>query len=167
MNSLLAAFASGFIFALGLAIGGMTQPAKVTGFLDFFGNWDPSLACVMIGAILVHAILYRVIRHRSAPLFTAAFSVPTRKDIDLRLLGGASLFGVGWGLGGFCPGPAVTSLASGKSPVVIFVAAMITGMYLYKLVERLQTRQTRTLPTNASAQPALPASPAFLSRTDY
>lgn len=131
MNSALAAFVSGVIFAIGLAIGGMTKPAKVAGFLDFTGNWDPSLMFVMGGAVMTHAILYRLIRKRPTPLFTAAFSVPTRKDIDLRLLGGAALFGIGWGLSGFCPGPAITSLASGQTPVLIFVMAMIGGMYLY------------------------------------
>lgn len=131
MNATLAAFVSGIIFAIGLAIGGMTKPAKVAGFLDFTGNWDPSLMFVMGGAVMTHAILYRLIRKRPTPLFTAAFSIPTRTDIDPRLLGGAALFGIGWGLSGFCPGPALTSLASGQTPVLIFVVAMIGGMYLY------------------------------------
>ena len=82
---------------------------------------------------MTHAILYRLIRKRPTPLFAAAFSVPTRADIDARLLGGAALFGIGWGLSGFCPGPAITSLASGQTPVLVFVAAMIGGMYLYNL----------------------------------
>jgi hypothetical protein len=141
MTALVTAFAAGVLFSIGLGISGMTQPAKVTAFLDFTGNWDPSLACVMIGAISVHAILYRMIRRRPTPLFAAAFSIPTRQDIDLRLLGGSALFGIGWGLGGFCPGPAVTSLASGHASVAIFVAAMIGGMYLYKVVERLQEQR--------------------------
>lgn len=130
MNSLLAAFAAGLLFAIGLGISGMTQPAKVTAFLDFAGDWDPSLACVMIGAIIVHAAFYRLIRRRPTPLFASAFSIPTRIDLDPRLVGGAALFGIGWGMGGFCPGPAVTSLVSGQVSVVIFVAAMIVGMYL-------------------------------------
>jgi uncharacterized membrane protein YedE/YeeE len=92
----------------------------------------------MIGAIAVHALLYRLIRRRPSPLFAPVFAVPTRTDIDPRLLGGAALFGIGWGLGGFCPGPAVTSLMSGHVSVVVFVAAMIGGMYLYKVVEGLQ-----------------------------
>jgi uncharacterized protein len=135
MNSRIAAFISGVIFALGLGISGMTQPAKVTAFLDIAGNWDPSLAFVMVGAILVHAALYRLIRRRPTPLFASTFTVPTRTDIDARLVGGAALFGIGWGLGGFCPGPAVTSLASGNTAVVIFVISMLAGMYLFKLVE--------------------------------
>jgi len=136
MKSALAAFVAGLVFAVGLAISGMTQPGKVTAFLDFFGNWDPSLALVMMGAIAVHATLYRLIRQRSTPLFTATFSVSTRSELDPRLIGGAVLFGTGWGLAGFCPGPAVTSLASGHTSVITFVAAMLAGMFLYKLVDR-------------------------------
>src|SRR6266508_4619266 len=119
MKSPFTAFVSGLVFAIGLAISGMTQPAKVTAFLDFTGNWDPSLACVIAGAIMVHAVLYRAIRRRPTPLFAPTFSVPTRTDIDPRLVGGAAIFGIGWGLGGFCPGPAVTSLGSGQASVVI------------------------------------------------
>lgn len=86
---------------------------------------------------MVHAALYRAIRRRPSPLFAAVFALPARTDLDVRLIGGAALFGVGWGLGGFCPGPAVTSLASGREPVLIFVVAMLAGMYLYRLVEWL------------------------------
>jgi uncharacterized membrane protein YedE/YeeE len=141
MNTLVGAFVYGFIFAIGLGLGGMTQPAKVTAFLDFAGNWDPSLAFVMGGAILIYAPLYHLIRRRPTPLFASTFSVPTRTDIDPRLLGGAALFGIGWGLGGFCPGPAVTSLASGHLSVVTFVASMLVGMYLFKLVDNLKMRR--------------------------
>ncbi len=137
MNVLIISFASGVVFALGLGISGMTQPAKVTAFLDFTGDWDPSLAFVMMGAIGVHAVLYRVIRARPSPVFAEAFSVPTRKDIDPRLIGGAALFGLGWGLGGFCPGPALTAVASGKSSILIFVGAMIGGMLLHKWISIL------------------------------
>ena len=144
MKLLLGAFVSGFIFAIGLGIGGMTQPAKVTAFLDISGNWDPSLAFVMGGAILVYAPLYRLIRRRQTPLFASAFSVPTRADIDPLLISGAALFGVGWGLGGFCPGPAVVSLASGHIAVITFVAAMLAGMYLFKLVDIFKPRQAPT-----------------------
>jgi len=167
MNSLLASFVSGLIFALGLGISGMTQPAKVTAFLDFFGNWDPSLACVMIGAITVHAFLYRLIRHRSAPLFAATFSVPTRPDIDPRLVGGAALFGIGWGLGGFCPGPAVTSLASGHESVVLFVAAMVAGIYLYKLLEGLWLRQPSTPRQGAASPLGTSPTPVWQSPQDF
>ncbi len=167
MNSVLASFVSGLIFALGLGISGMTQPAKVTAFLDLFGNWDPSLACVMIGAITVHAVLYHLIRRRSSPLFAVTFSVPTPTAIDPRLIGGAALFGIGWGLGGFCPGPAVTSLASGHESVVIFVAAMVTGMYLYKLTEGLRLRQASAPRQGAVSPLATPLAPALQSPQDF
>lgn len=145
MNSALATFGAGLIFAIGLAMSGMTQPGKVTAFLDLFGNWDPSLAFVMMGAIAVYAVLYRIIRRRATPLFAQTFSVPTRSDLDLRLIGGAALFGVGWGLGGFCPGPAVTSLVSGHSSVLIFVAAMIAGMLLYQVIDKTWLQPSPTL----------------------
>jgi hypothetical protein len=144
MNSLLASFLSGCIFAIGLGLSGMTQPAKVTAFLDFTGNWDPSLMFVMGGAVMVHAVLYRLIRRRATPLFFSVFATPTRRDIDLRLLGGAALFGVGWGLGGYCPGPALTSLVSGRMPVIIFVASMLGGMILYNVIEHVRARQEAT-----------------------
>jgi uncharacterized membrane protein YedE/YeeE len=150
MTRLFTAFVCGLIFAVGLGISGMTQPAKVTAFLDFTGNWDPSLAFVMFGGMTVYAVLYRVIRRLPSPLFAATFSMPTRKDIDLRLVGGAALFGIGWGLGGFCPGPALTSLAAGETSVLLFVTAMIGGMYLYKLWEDSRTRQI-TAPHQASS----------------
>ena len=113
MKALLVAFAAGIVFALGLRISGMTRPIKVIGFLDFAGSWDASLAFVMIGAIAVYLSAYRLIRKLSAPFFAGKFSVPERSDIDLNLIVGAAIFGAGWGLGGFCPGPAITSLASG------------------------------------------------------
>lgn len=166
MSALLAAFVSGLIFAIGLAISGMTRPAKVTAFLDFFGDWDPSLAFVMVGAIMVHAILFRVIRKRPTPLFTSAFSIPARADIDPRLIGGAALFGIGWGLGGFCPGPAVTSLASGQTAVITFVAAMIAGMYLYKLVDNMRLHQTPAPSKDMRSRLATSTTPAFQSPQD-
>jgi uncharacterized membrane protein YedE/YeeE len=135
MKSLLS-FISGVVFALGLGISGMTRPVKVIGFLDFAGDWDPSLAFVMIGAIAVYFVAYRWIQRRSAPLLTEAFSVPQRTDVDRNLVAGAAVFGAGWELGGFCPGPALTSLASGTMPVMVFVAAMAAGMYLQGLVAR-------------------------------
>lgn len=131
----IAAFVSGFIFAIGLAIGGMTQPQKIIGFLNPW-HWDPSLLFVMIGAISVHAIAYPLIRKKlSAPLFDSRWHLPTRKDITARLIIGSALFGVGWGLGGYCPGPGLTSLASGDFRAEIFVLAMIVGMILFKRTE--------------------------------
>ena len=129
-------FISGVVFALGLGISGMTRPVKVIGFLDFTGHWDPSLAFVMIGAITVYFVAYRLIRTCSEPVQTTKFSVSQRADIDPNLVVGAAVFGAGWGLGGFCPGPALASLASGAAPVVIFVAAMATGMYLQGMIAR-------------------------------
>src|SRR6185295_7370618 len=101
---------------VGLAVSGMTRPSKVVGFLDVFGAWDASLAFVMVGAIGVHAVLQRVIARRGSPLFEDRFHLPTRRDVDARLLAGAAVFGVGWGLGGFCPGPGLVAAASGAVP---------------------------------------------------
>jgi uncharacterized membrane protein YedE/YeeE len=126
------AFLIGFIFALGLGISGMTQPGRVIGFLDVFGNWDPSLIFVMVGALFVHATLYRLITKRKSPLLADAFQIPTSKSIDRHLLIGAMIFGIGWGLGGFCPAPAMTALASLQIAPFIFVASMIFGMILQK-----------------------------------
>jgi uncharacterized membrane protein YedE/YeeE len=136
MKNGLAAFVVGFVFAIGLGLSGMTQPQKVIGFLDLFGNWDPSLIFVMIGAILVHLVTYRIIRRRNSPLFSTQWHVPTKKEITPALVLGAFIFGVGWGLGGFCPGPAVTSLASFDPRVIQFVISMLVGMYLFKLVDK-------------------------------
>ena len=131
MKTFTTSFVSGVVFALGLGISGMTRPIKVIGFLDFFGNWDPSLACVMVGAIAVYFIANRWRGHMRSPLLAAKFSVPARTDLDARLILGAAIFGIGWGLSGFCPGPALTSLATGASSVVIFVVAMAAGTYLH------------------------------------
>ena len=137
MNALLTSFLSGMVFALGLGISGMTRPVKVIGFLDFFGAWDASLAFVMIGAIAVYFAAYRWSGKMSSPLLAADFSLPKRSDLDAKLIAGAALFGSGWGLGGFCPGPALTSLASSAPPVLIFVAAMMAGMWLHTWVSEL------------------------------
>src|SRR5438094_671582 len=125
------AFVSGVVFALGLGISGMTRPIKIVGFLDFFGNWDASLAFVMIGAIGVYAIAYRFTQKMSAPILAPAFAIPSRNDLDARLIVGSALFGTGWGLAGFCSGPAIVSLASGAIPVAMFVVTMALGVYLY------------------------------------
>lgn len=125
------AFVSGLLFALGLGIGGMTKPAKVVGFLDVAGDWDPSLAFVMGGALLVYFVVQRLTVARSRPLFDDTFHLPTRRDIDARLVVGSLLFGAGWGLAGYCPGPALVSLASGRATVVAFVAAMLAGMWIF------------------------------------
>jgi len=124
----------GTVFGIGLTVSQMINPAKVIGFLDIFGNWDPTLAVVMAGALAVSAPGYYLARKRGAPVAATRLEIPTRKDIDARLVGGAALFGVGWGLAGFCPGPALSALATGLWPVAVFVVSMIAGMWLYRLV---------------------------------
>lgn len=136
MKNGLAALLVGFVFALGLGISGMTQPQKVVGFLDVFGAWDPSLIFVMAGAIIVHFITYKVIRKRSSPLLSAQWHVPTKKDITPALVTGSLLFGVGWGLAGFCPGPAMTSLASFELKPLVFVLSMFVGMFLFRMLDK-------------------------------
>lgn len=131
-----AAFTCGVIFSFGLGIGGMTNPQKVIDFLDFFGSWDPSLAFVMGGALGVNALAYLLIRGRDRPLFAPDFHVPTRKDFDFRLVAGAALFGGGWGLSGFCPGPALTTLGAASEGAAIFVVSMIAGMLAFAWFER-------------------------------
>lgn len=131
MKALLTSFVSGVVFALGLGISGMTRPVKVIGFLDFFGAWDASLALVMIGAIAVYFVAYRWSAKMASPWLAPDFSLPKSSDLDAKLVLGAAIFGAGWGLGGFCPGPVLTSLASGAFPVFIFVAAMVIGIYLH------------------------------------
>lgn len=139
MRQVLAALGSGLLFGLGLTVSRMIDPAKVLGFLDIAGQWDPSLALVLAGATGTAAIGFRVIFGRqSAPLFAEAFSLPTARAIDRRLVIGAAIFGVGWGLVGLCPGPALAGLGLAFRPVAIFVAAMLTGMAAFELMGRLQ-----------------------------
>ncbi len=135
MKKNISSFAVGFLFALGLGLSGMTQPQKVIGFLDLFGTFNPSLLFVMIGAILVHFISYRLIRKKDTPLLHTEWMVPTKKDITPALIIGSSIFGFGWGLGGYCPGPALTSLASFEVRPLLFVISMIGGMLLFKWVD--------------------------------
>ena len=135
MSLRLAGFLSGSIFGAGLLISGMTRPDKVVGFLDITGRWDASLAVVMASALLVYGLLRRLVLRRPTPVCSAAFREPTRRDIDGRLIAGAALFGLGWGLAGYCPGPAIVSLSS-SAEAVLFVAAMLSGMGLFQLVSR-------------------------------
>lgn len=144
----LAAFGSGVVFAVGLALAGMTRPAKVVGFLDFAGDWDPSLAFVMGGAILIYATLNRRVTVMKAPVLGGAFSLPSKTDIEPRLVAGAALFGVGWGLGGFCPGPALASLGTGSTNVLIFVGAMLGGMLLFRLFDSAQAKRAAARATD-------------------
>jgi uncharacterized membrane protein YedE/YeeE len=145
MQSSSSAFLSGLLFALGLGLGGMTNPANVLGFLDIAGDWDFRLAFVMGGAMAVHAVLRPLILKRERPLFSATFPTCPASRVDLKLLVGAALFGVGWGLGGYCPGPALTSLASGAPQVLAFVLAMIVGMYLAQVLQARGGARARTL----------------------
>jgi uncharacterized membrane protein YedE/YeeE len=130
MQRMLAALAAGALFGLGLVVSGMVNPAKVLGFLDIAGAWDPSLAFVMGGAIPVAALGFRLGARRARPACAAAFSPPARGAIDARLLGGAVLFGLGWGLAGLCPGPALALLGIGSPGALLFVAAMLGGMLI-------------------------------------
>ncbi len=126
----------GFLFALGLGISKMTQPEKVIGFLDFFGDWDPSLIFVMIGGIATNMLFYYTAMPKTkTPLLDDIFHIPTKKDINLKLLLGSALFGIGWGLGGFCPGPAMTSMVSLNSDIFIFAASMLVGMRFFSWIE--------------------------------
>lgn len=134
-----AALIAGLIFAIGLVISGMTEPQKVIGFLDVTGQWDPSLAFVMIGAICVHGVSYWLIRKRASPVFDVDFHVSSGKHISKSLVIGAALFGIGWGLGGFCPGPAVVSLAGLKMRTIVFVVAMLAGMLVFKTAASRKT----------------------------
>jgi uncharacterized membrane protein YedE/YeeE len=131
------ALIAGIMFAAGLVVSGMTQPAKVIGFLDITGKWDPSLAFVMSGALLVTLIAFAITPRRGKkPWFAAHFDLPTKnalKDVDAKLIIGAALFGVGWGLAGYCPGPSFAALYAGGLDIVIFVAAMLVGMYFAKI----------------------------------
>ena len=132
---------SGLLFGFGLLLSGMANPAKVQNFLDLFGTWDPSLAFVMGGAIAVTMPGFWLVTRRSKPFFHDVFHLPTRTDFDARLISGAAIFGVGWGLGGFCPGPAMTALPLAAEGTLIFVATMLTGMAASKYL--LQRRDNR------------------------
>jgi uncharacterized protein len=129
------AAATGFIFAIGLGLSGMTEPARIIQFLDVT-DWNPSLMFVMVGAIGIHMALYPVIRKRQTPLLDVQWHVPERKDLSPSLFIGSLIFGIGWGLGGFCPGPALTSITSLKPSVLVFVATMVLGMVVYRKTEK-------------------------------
>lgn len=128
-------FAVGLVFGLGLMLSGMTDPGKVTGFLDLAGPWDPSLAFVMGGAIAVGVLAFALARRRTVAFLGGAMHLPTARDIDRRLVLGSLGFGVGWGLAGFCPGPAVVALATGHPKAVVFMIAMLAGMALFEFIE--------------------------------
>ena len=140
MTRIISAFAIGLVFGIGILVSGMANPAKVLNFFDIAGTWDPSLAFVMGGALIVTAIGFRLGLSRAHPLLAGGFSLPTKRDIDVRLLGGAAIFGVGWGIAGFCPGGVVPALGLGRPEPAIFVAALVAGMLIVRLIETARTR---------------------------
>jgi uncharacterized membrane protein YedE/YeeE len=135
--NIVAALLAGLVFGAGLILSGMTDPGKVIGFLDLAGRWDPSLAFVMGGAILVGFFAFRLAGARGKAFLGGAMHLPQRRDIDARLVAGSVVFGIGWGLAGFCPGPALVSFGSGVDQAAVFVAAMLGGMMIYHAAERL------------------------------
>ena len=147
------AFGSGLVFAIGLSISGMTKPSKVIAFLDLAGNWDPSLALVMIGAIAVNVMAVLWARTARSPLFAPRFQVSTRRDIDTSLVTGAAVFGIGWGLAGYCPGPAVTSVASLAPSTLVFFVSMLAGMLLFALLQRARAGSSAAVTASPSCAP--------------
>lgn len=140
MKTRLLSLAAGFLFALGLVVSGMTQPDKVIAFLDFTGAWDPSLAFVMVGAIGVYLAVHRVlVLRRQRPVFAERFSIPETSAVNAPLIGGAALFGIGWGLSGFCPGPALVSLGAGTTAALWFVPAAVAGMALQQVLAHVRS----------------------------
>lgn len=137
----LASLLAGLVFGLGLIVSGMANPAKVLGFLDLAGNWDPSLALVMAGAIAVGGVAFKVAKGRVVSLLGAEMRLPSARHIDRRLVAGSVLFGVGWGVAGFCPGPGLVSLGMGEVKALVFVAAMLVGMGSYELLERRKRKR--------------------------
>ena len=141
---LVAAYLIGLIFGIGISISGMANPAKVLNFFDIAGAWDPSLIFVMGGALIVTALGYRLVLRKPAPIMAARFDLPTNRNLDARLLGGAAVFGIGWGISGFCPGGALPALGTGRIEVLVFVAAMLVGIFAARAV--MKRTATRTAP---------------------
>jgi len=136
MARTVASFLCGLLFGIGLLISGMTEPSKVQGFLDIFGAWDATLAFVMGGAVAVAGAGFALARKRAAPVLGGNFAWPSRRDTDAPLIIGSAIFGIGWGLSGICPGPALVNLAALSAPIIVFVAAMLLGMFGFELWER-------------------------------
>jgi uncharacterized membrane protein YedE/YeeE len=133
MVRILSAVVAGLVFGTGIALSGMINPAKVLNFFDLAGSWDPSLAFVMGGALIVTAIGYRIVLRRTAPVFDTHFHVPTRRDFDTQLIAGSAVFGIGWGITGFCPGGSIPALGLGQADALVFVASMAAGIALARL----------------------------------
>jgi uncharacterized membrane protein YedE/YeeE len=138
---LITALLAGLLFGIGLIVSGMTDPAKVLGFLDLAGAWNPALAWVMAGALLVSALGFALVKRRKTALLGGPFHLPTAKLVDRRLLLGSLAFGAGWGLAGYCPGPALASVLTGGAKPLVFVAAMLAGMAVFELLERRRSRK--------------------------
>jgi uncharacterized membrane protein YedE/YeeE len=132
----LISFAVGILFSLGLGLSGMTQTHIVKGFLDVFGDWNLNLMGVMVGAIGVHSLVFHLIKKKESPLLDSKFYLPTKKDLDGKLLTGAAIFGLGWGWAGICPGPGIVSLVSGDHNIIVFVSSMLVSMYGFKFFEK-------------------------------
>jgi uncharacterized membrane protein YedE/YeeE len=150
----MAAFAIGLVFGAGLLFSGMTDPGKVIGFLDVFGAWDPSLAFVMVGAVLVGLFGFAAARRRTQAVLGGAMHLPRTTNIDRRLVAGSTIFGVGWGLAGFCPGPALVAAAAGYAGALVFVVSMLAGMALQSWLDRrpvIAPPPSRTPDTRADA----------------
>ena len=142
MRHILPGLFVGLLFGAGLALSGMINPARVLGFLDLAGSWDPTLAFVLGGALVPSALSYALIRRMKRPVMADEFCIPKNRTVEIRLLAGAAMFGVGWGLVGLCPGPAIAGMVLGKWEIWLFVAAMITGMWMQRLYAELRDRDT-------------------------
>lgn len=147
---LLSALLCGLLFGLGLILSGMTDPAKVKGFLDIAGRWDPSLAMVMAAAVMTGLVSFPFVKQRAKSLLGEPMQIPTVTRIDARLIGGGFLFGVGWGLAGYCPGPALASIANVQREPMVFVIAMVVGMAIFEAIERLRNRHQKGPQTNTT-----------------
>jgi uncharacterized membrane protein YedE/YeeE len=144
------AFVAGLVFGLGLIIAGMVNPAKILGFLDIAGKWDPSLALVMAGAIAVGLVAFALARRRTMSALGLPMQLPSASALDARLVGGSLVFGIGWGLAGFCPGPAIVAIGAGYAKAAVFVGAMLLGMGAFELIQRNLTRTGMT-PSDATS----------------
>jgi uncharacterized membrane protein YedE/YeeE len=144
-------FLAGLVFGTGLLISGMVNPAKVLGFLDLAGSWDPSLAVVMAGAVAVGTVAFSLAGKRAASLLGTPMTLPTGRGIDGRLVLGSLVFGIGWGLAGFCPGPALVALGAGKIKAIVFVTAMLAGMLAFEIAERVCSREPEARETARGA----------------
>jgi uncharacterized membrane protein YedE/YeeE len=138
------AFVAGLVFGLGLIVAGMVNPAKILGFLDLAGKWDPSLALVMAGAIAVGLVAFALARRRTMSALGLPMQLPSASNLDARLVGGSLVFGIGWGLAGFCPGPAIVAIGAGYAKAAVFVVAMLLGMGAFELIRRSRTRTDMT-----------------------